>query len=53
MERLLEKTEIREIRKDHDDSRRFVREISLKLRRRRSQEEEATSSLYEFITNQE
>jgi len=53
MERFLEKTEIREIRQDHDDSRRFIREISLKLRRRHSQEEETASSLYEFIINQE
>jgi len=53
MERLLSKAEVHEVRKDHDDSRRFVKEISLKLRTRRSRNEEDCSSLYEFITNKD
>ncbi len=53
MERLLDETEIREIRKDHAASRYFIREISLKLRRRRSRDEDATPSLFEMITHKD
>ena len=53
MERLLSKTDLREIRQDHVEVRSFVKEISLKLRTRRSRNEEDCSSLYEFIINQE
>jgi len=53
MERLLTKTDLREIRQDHVEVRSFVKEISLKLRTRRSRNEEDCSSLYEFITNKD
>jgi len=53
MERLLTKTDLRELRQDHVEVRSFVKEISLKLRTRRSRNEEDCSSLYEFIINQE
>ncbi len=48
MERIKE-SEIREIKKDHVASREFIREISLKLRTRRSKDEEDLTSLYEMI----
>ncbi len=53
MERLLSKTEIHEVRKDHAASRRFVKEISLKLRRRRSRDEDDAPSLFEMITHKD
>jgi hypothetical protein len=50
MERLKE-SDLNEIKEDHIEVRSFVREISLKLRRRRSRDEEAISSLYEMVVN--
>lgn len=41
--------EVRKIKEDHAESRRFIKEINLKLRRRQSQDEDALCSLHEMI----
>jgi len=47
--RKLKENELRLAKQDHAEVRQFIKEISLKLRRRRSQDEEEVLSLYDSI----
>lgn len=46
----LKKNELQHAKEDHAEVRKFVREISLKLRRRQPQDEDTSLSLFNMIT---
>jgi hypothetical protein len=48
----LRKADLDEMQKDHVEIRSFVKEISLKLRRHKSQDEDTHPSLYEMVIDQ-